>query len=874
MTQSFRSKLVTRRTYNRPLDESGQVFETWDQTIDRVLSHQKWLWERAQGKSLSSAQHIELTELGMIMRHRGGSVSGRTLWLGGTEVSRTREASQFNCAFSEVSTVYNIVDSLWLLLQGCGVGFRPKQGILNGFTRPTEIEIVRSKRGPNEKGRPHNTEHVRDGVWYLSVGDSAEAWAKGVGKILVQKVPVAKMVIDLREIRGAGGRLAGYGWISSGDEQLYKAIEAICAIMNTRVGQLLTSIDIMDIMNWLGTVLSSRRSAEIALMHYGHPESEEFMYAKSDLATNPQRTQSNNSQLFWSKPSKMELKGLFQAMVDSGGSEPGLINAYGAALRAPWFAGVNPCVTGDTIIATVDGPKSFEELASTEEDVLVYSWDPKSKKPVVKTMRRPHKTGLDRELVQVEFDSGLKVRCTLNHGFFSFRGNKVRADELKVGQSVRAWSMSQHRDGHLRVHGWDSNRNVAVHQWVHRMVWEETNGAVQDGDVVHHKDHNPLNNTIDNLECISSYEHQSHHYPERFANGFDGTCKNHKVVSVKPAGFEDVYNGCVDDSHTYIILDPDPVAGISSGIVSANCGEILLGNNSFCNLVENNIASGTKGEIYRRHYLLARANYRQTCVNLRDGVLSSSWHELNEFLRLCGVGVTGVVGSSFTAADYRELRRLAQTGANSMADELGLPRAKLVTTVKPSGTLSKVMDCPEGAHKPLGRYILNNINFSQNDPLVNKLIAAGYDYRENPYDSTGILVKVPASYDTTSFDEVDGVPVNTESATTQLERYKFLMENYVDHNCSITVSYSKDELPSMIDWMHANWDSYVGVSFLFRNDPTKTAEDLGYAYLPQEVVDGETFTNYTSRLKEVNLDSDFGDMLDFGECEGGVCPVR
>jgi ribonucleoside-triphosphate reductase len=52
------------------------------------------------------------------MLQRKVSMSGRTLWLGGTDVAKHREASQFNCSFTEVETVYDVVDSLWLLLQG------------------------------------------------------------------------------------------------------------------------------------------------------------------------------------------------------------------------------------------------------------------------------------------------------------------------------------------------------------------------------------------------------------------------------------------------------------------------------------------------------------------------------------------------------------------------------------------------------------------------------------------------------------------------------------------------------------------------------------------------------------------------------------
>ena len=47
MHPSTRAQIITRRTYNRPKNEEGTIFETWEETIDRVMSHQRWLWERA-----------------------------------------------------------------------------------------------------------------------------------------------------------------------------------------------------------------------------------------------------------------------------------------------------------------------------------------------------------------------------------------------------------------------------------------------------------------------------------------------------------------------------------------------------------------------------------------------------------------------------------------------------------------------------------------------------------------------------------------------------------------------------------------------------------------------------------------------------------
>lgn len=652
--QSLRSQLIARRTYNRPLDEKGTKFETWEQTVDRVINHQRWLWQRAD-KGKGNVNEVELAELRSLMLQRKVLMSGRTLWLGGTDVAKRREASQFNCSFTNVETVFDLVDVLWLLMQGCGVGFRPIVGQLTGFQIPIEeVEVVRSTRTA-KGGKQENTETFEDGVWTIQIGDSAEAWSKSIGKLAAHKFPARKLVLDFSQIRPAGERLKGYGWISSGDEAICKAYLAIVDILNKRAGSLLTRIDILDIVNWLGTILSSRRSAEIALFEYGEDEWEEFASAKKEWwVNNVQRAQSNNSLVFRFKPSKDEIRDIFRRMVEAGGSEPGFINAQSATRRAPWFKGVNPCA------------------------------------------------------------------------------------------------------------------------------------------------------------------------------------------------------------------------------------EILLGNKSFCNLTEVDVGKfkGNSAGLRRAIYIAARANYRQTCVNLLDGILQEAWHLNNDFLRLCGVGLTGIVTRpDLTPYDYNDLQRTATSAAYSMADELGTPRPKNTTTIKPSGTLSKVMDTTEGLHKPLGKYIFNNVNYGKHDPILPLVRAAGYRVWDNPIDPEGVLVTFPVKWEGVPFDKYvkNGVEmeVNLETAIQQLERYKMLMQNWCQQNVSATISYSVDEVEGIVDWLYDNWDVYVGVSFLFRADPTKTAKDLGYLYLPQEVVTKEEYERYLSTLQpiDINKANDIDAPLD-ADCESGVCPVR
>jgi ribonucleoside-triphosphate reductase len=654
MTVSTRAQVITRRTYNRPTSDDGKQFETWQETVARVIDHQAWLWERALGRELNDHEYAELYDLEQLMLDRKVLMSGRTLWLGGTQVAKTREASQFNCSFTHVETVYDVVDVLWLLLQGCGVGFKPIVGTLNGFSKPIKnIKTIRSGR-TSKGGLEYNTEtwDAETKTWTLQIGDSAEAWAKSIGKLLAGKYPADTLVLDFSQLRPAGERLKGYGWSSSGDTAISVAYTAIANILNGRADSLLTRMDILDIVNHLGTILSSRRSAEIALFDYGQPEWEEFAVAKKDwwLHNNEHRTQSNNSLVFKEKPLREDLEKIFHLMQEAGGSEPGFINEVEALRRAPWFKGANPCV------------------------------------------------------------------------------------------------------------------------------------------------------------------------------------------------------------------------------------EILLGNKSFCNLTETDLAKfkGDNAGLHAAIRLAARANYRQTCVDLQDGILQESWHLNNYFMRLCGVGLTGIaMRPDMGSYDYEYLKRTATSAAVGMAQELGLPSPKNVTCIKPSGTVSKIMDTTEGVHKPLGKYIFNNVQFSKHDPVVEKLRDANYNVINHPVDDSGVLVTFPVCWDGVVFDKVDGKEVNLESAVVQLDRYKLLQTSWNQQNTSVTISYDPSEIDNIIDWLMDNWDCYVGVSFIYRTDPTKTAKDLGYLYLPQEVVDERTYRDYAAQLRPVVLDdaNSFDEII--GEdCSTGACPIR
>jgi len=656
---SARARAVFQRTYSRPL-ENGKS-ETFEQVMDRVVSHQRWLWARALGDEtltkLSPSQEAELEEFRKLLLQRKAVPAGRTLWLGGTEIARTREISQFNCSGLVVETVFDYVDTFWALLNGAGVGARPVSGCLNGFMKPIhDVRVIRSQR-TEKGGRETNLEtwDPKTKTWTLSIGDSGESWAKAAGKLLAGKYPADTLVFDFSELRPEGSMLSRYGWRSSGDSVISQEFPRIARLLSRRAGQLLSKLDIGELVNILGVIQTGRRGAEILLMEEGDPETEDFIRFKAGCWSDPElahRAQSNNSLLFYERPTRERLEEIFAAMVASGGNEPGFINAEAARIRAPFFSTMNPCA------------------------------------------------------------------------------------------------------------------------------------------------------------------------------------------------------------------------------------EILLANRGLCNLVEVCLPRFQYlDDLLRALWVMARANYRQTLVSLNDSILQRSWEENNQFLRLCGVSLTGITQRpDLTPHDYRAMRTSAQMGAWSMADELGTPRPKNVTTIKPSGTASKGMDCAEGAHKPLGRYVFNSILYQRSDPMVSILKNAGYEVRMHPTAETQVLVKFPVETKGVIFEDFNGTPVNLEPAVSQLERYRMLMTHYVDQNCSMTISYDPEEVPQIIDWLERHWHEYVGVSFAFRTDPTKTAADFGATYLPQAVVTEQEFREYTAGLKPIDWDAELGGAVELElldeDCATGVCPIR
>lgn len=311
------------------------------------------------------------------------------------------------------------------------------------------------------------------------------------------------------------------------------------------------------------------------------------------------------------------------------------------------------------------------------------------------------------------------------------------------------------------------------------------------------------------------------------------------------------------------------------------CGEILLDSNGVCNLTTVNVYSFVKdgvldeASLFEAQRLSARAGYRMTCVELE----LPRWNHVQTRDRLLGCSLTGwqdmVNAVGFSKEDeaklLAKLRRVAREAADEYARSLDHNPPILVTTVKPEGTLSQLPAVSSGVHYSHSEYFIRRVRINAHDPLVRVCEELGYPvYPEVGQDWSTCVTKVVEF----PIKSPEGKTKYDVSAIEQLENYKMFMENYVDHNCSITVSVRNDEWEDVEEWVWNNWDDLVAVSFL-------PLDDSFYELLPYEAISEEEYTKRVKEMKPfipsliqkyevVETDLDIGD----DGCENGVCPVR
>jgi ribonucleotide reductase alpha subunit len=179
----------------------------------------------------------------------------------------------------------------------------------------------------------------------------------------------------------------------------------------------------------------------------------------------------------------------------------------------------NPCLTGDTMVSVADGRGfvSFKQLADEGKDVPVYSVNDDGKL-IIKTMRNPRLTGTNVPIMKVTIEGGHTFKATPNHKMILRDGTRKRVDELVEGDQL---SISKRSEKTLVEMGSVARSNNPNHYVMienhqssrseHRMIWEFHNGQVPKGYVIHHRDFNSKNNSLENLECMDFFAHRELH---------------------------------------------------------------------------------------------------------------------------------------------------------------------------------------------------------------------------------------------------------------------------------------------------------------------------------------------------------------------------
>ena len=316
------------------------------------------------------------------------------------------------------------------------------------------------------------------------------------------------------------------------------------------------------------------------------------------------------------------------------------------------------------------------------------------------------------------------------------------------------------------------------------------------------------------------------------------------------------------------------------------CSEIILRSAQVCNLSEVVVRStDTFEDLNRKVRVAAILGTLQSTLTDFDYV-RAVWKRNTEEERLLGVSLTGIMDHAIlsgketkgTAFDHpnqpnlaKTLEKLKQTAVDTnkkWAEKLGIEQSTAITCVKPSGTVSQLVDSASGIHARFSDYYIRRVRNDLKDPVTAFLIEAGVPWEQDVMNPETVVFSFPMK-------APDGaVTVDEQTALSQLELWEVYQDSWCEHKPSVTVYYSDDEFLSIGQWIWDKLDKCSGVSLLPRTDHV-------YQQAPYEAIDRDAYETLCKAMP-ATLDWSLLDGMENGDntigaqtlaCVSGQCEI-
>lgn len=401
---------IYKRTYARWL-ENEKRRENWDETIDRYYDFFKDKVPEKNIKELDKATHF--------IRNKEIMPSMRSLYTAGKALEKENIAG-YNCCYMSINSIKRFSELLYVLMCGSGIGFSIERQEINNLP-----EI------------PETFEDVETNIVFA---DSKKGWAEGFYMYIRCLFNGEFASYDLSKIRPKGSPLKTFGGRASGPEPLDLLLRQTKRVMSNAAGRKLNSLECHDLCCYVASAVvvgGVRRSSGISISNLSD---ERMRNAKSGefWMSNPQRSLANNSVAYTEKPDVPTFMSEWRSLIKSGTGERGIINRESlektveltGRRKTGYDWGLNPCVTGDTIVKTTSGDIEIKKLANNFYDKKVFTYNTDTEKIEEENILNVCKTKENATIIEIEMEDGEKLSLTPDHRIYTENRGYVKASDI------------------------------------------------------------------------------------------------------------------------------------------------------------------------------------------------------------------------------------------------------------------------------------------------------------------------------------------------------------------------------------------------------------------------------------------------------------